>query len=115
MAGQDKLILVSRKPTHPGEVLREEYMAELGLSVSGLASSLGVSRQTVNELVSERRALSPDMALRLARYFGTSAQFWLNMQRNIDLWNSLDLERESIDNIVPFKLPDGLHAPALEG
>lgn len=115
MAGQDKLILVSRKPTHPGEVLREEYMAELGLSVSELASSLGVSRQTVNELVSERRALSPDMALRLARYFGTSAQFWLNMQRNVDLWNSLDLERESIDNIVPFKLPGEPHAPALEG
>lgn len=115
MAEQDKLILVSRKPTHPGEVLREEYMAELGLSVSGLASSLGVSRQTVNELINERRALSPDMALRLARYFGTSAQFWLNMQRNVDLWNSLDLERESIDNIVPFKLPGGPHAPALEG
>ena len=110
-----KLIVLARKPTHPGEVLREEYLTELGLSVAQLAQALGVSRQSINELVREKRSVSPDMALRLARYFGTTAQFWLNMQNNIDLWNSMDIDRESIDNIVPFKMNEQAQPPALEG
>jgi len=62
-----------------------------------------VSRQTVNELVRERRAISPDMALRLGRLFGTTAQFWLNLQRNVDLWDSLELNRESIEQVEPLQ------------
>lgn len=118
MGKEEKLIVLMRKPTHPGEVLREEYLPELGLSVAQLAEALGVSRQTVNELVHERRAVSPDMALRLARYFGTSPQYWLNMQNGIELWDSLDIARESIDNIVPFRLSntdDTGDSSALEG
>ena len=78
-------------PTHPGTMLREDFMPDYGLSVSMLAEALGVSRQTVNELLRERRALSPAMALRLSRLFGNSPEFWLNAQRAVDLWQA---ERE---------------------
>ena len=98
----DEMIIVSREPIHPGEFLREEYMPELGLSVSKLAERLGVTRQTVNDIVRERRALSPDMCLRLGRLFGTTPQFWMNMQAKVDLWNSLELHRDDIEAIEPI-------------
>lgn len=101
----DNMIIISREPIHPGELLREEYMAELGLSVAGLAERLGVSRQTVNEIVREKRSLSPDMCLRLARLFGTTPQFWMNMQEKVDLWDSLALHREEIEAIEPLQIP----------
>lgn len=104
MSENRTMLIVSRKPTHPGEVLREEFMPDFGLSVAQLAKRLSVSRQSVNELVRERRAVSPDMALRLARLFGTSPQYWLNLQRNVDLWDSLDLDRASIERIEPLPL-----------
>ena len=75
-------------PTHPGAMLREDFMPDYGLSVTTLAETLGVSRQTVNELLRERRALSPAMALRLSRLFGNSPEFWLNAQRAVDLWQA---------------------------
>lgn len=93
------MITMARKPTHPGEVLREEFMPDYGLSVAALAKRLGVSRQSVNEVVRERRAVSTEMAMRLSRLFGTSAEYWLNLQRNVDLWESLDLHREELDAI----------------
>ena len=76
------------RPTHPGEMLREDFLPEYGLTVSTLARELGVSRQTVNELLRERRALSPEMAIRLGRFFGNSPEFWLNAQRAVDLWDA---------------------------
>lgn len=75
-------------PTHPGAMLREDFLQDYGLSASTLAVALGVSRQTVNELLRERRALSPAMALRLSRLFGNSPEFWLNAQRAVDLWQA---------------------------
>ena len=93
---------LARRPTHPGEMLREEFMPDYGLSVAKLADALGVSRQSVNELVHERRSLSTEMALRLARLFGTSPQYWLNMQRGIDIWDSLELDRDAIEAITPL-------------
>ncbi len=85
-------------PTHPGAMLREDFMPDYGLTVTTLAETLGVSRQTVNELLRERRALSPAMALRLSRLFGNTPEFWLNAQRAVDLWQAereleKDLER----------------------
>lgn len=74
------------QPTHPGAMLREDFMPEYGLTVSGFAKAIGVSRQTVNELLRERRAVSPEMALRLSRLFGNAPEFWLNAQRAFDLW-----------------------------
>ena len=99
---EDALVLLSRKPTHPGEMLREEFMPDFGLTVAQLAKCLGTSRQTVNQIVRERRAVSPDMALRLGRLFGMSAQYWMNLQRNVDLWDSLALSRDQIEAIEPL-------------
>lgn len=65
-------------------------MPDYGLSVATLAKRLGVSRQSVNEVVRERRAVSTETAMRLGRLFGTSAEYWLNLRRNVDLWESLD-------------------------
>ena len=98
------MAIITARPPHPGEFLREDYLPECGLSVAELAARLGVSKQTVNELVRERRAVSPDMALRLGRLFGTSAQYWLNLQRNVDLWDSLELNRDSIEKVEPLPI-----------
>jgi len=75
-------------PAHPGEMLREDFMPDYGLTASALASALGVSRQTIHELLREARAITPLMALRLSRLFGNSAAFWLNVQQARDLWES---------------------------
>ena len=86
---------LERRPIHPGEILREDFLPEYGLSVTALAEAAGVSRQSMNELLRERRALTPEMALRLGRLFGTSPEFWLNLQRNVDLWDAArGLKRE---------------------
>ncbi len=79
---------MSRRPTHPGELLREDFLPEYGLTVAALATAAGVTRQTMHELLRERRAVSPEMALRLSRVFGTTAEFWLDLQRNVDLWDA---------------------------
>lgn len=93
---------IQRKPTHPGEMLREDFMPDYDLGVAGLAQSLGVSRQSVNELLRERRAVSPEMALRLARLFGNSPEFWLNAQRAVDLWTAAQSIKEGLDRIKPL-------------
>jgi len=91
------------RPTHPGEMLREDFMPDYGLSVSNMAKALGVSRQTVNELLRERRAVSPEMALRLSRLFGNTPEFWLNAQRAIDLWEAAKIVRRKLERISPLK------------
>ena len=90
------------RPTHPGEMLREDFLPDYGLTVSSFAKALGVSRQTVNELLRERRAVSPDMALRLSRLFGNSPEFWLNAQRAVDLWEAARNMKSQIDRISPL-------------
>ena len=68
------------RPIHPGEILREEFLVPLGMSAHALALELKVPAPRINDIVRERRAISPDTALRLARYFSTTAEFWLNLQ-----------------------------------
>ena len=75
-------------PTHPGEMIREDFMPDFDLTATSMAAALGVSRQTINELLRERRAITPIMALRLSRLFGNSPEFWLNAQHARDLWDS---------------------------
>ena len=95
---------LQRRPIHPGEILREDFMPDYDLSVSGLASALGVSRQSVNELVRERRAVSSEMALRLARLFGNSPEFWLNLQRSVDLFDAQAAGGEEMQHIKPLRV-----------
>ena len=73
------------RPVHPGEILREEYLVELGMSANALAKALHVPPPRVNDIVRERRGVTADTALRLARYFGSTPQFWLNLQSAYDL------------------------------
>jgi addiction module HigA family antidote len=73
------------RPVHPGEILREDFLAPLGLSVNALAQALRVPATRLHEIVKERRAVTPDTALRLSRYFGGDAQSWLNLQASYDL------------------------------
>jgi len=93
---------MQRKPTHPGAMLREDFIPDYGLTVAGLAEALGVSRQSVNELLRERRAVSPEMALRLARLFGNSPEFWLNAQRAVDLWVAAQSIKDAVALIKPL-------------
>jgi antitoxin HigA-1 len=81
----------NRKPTHPGVMLREDILPELGISQSQFAKYLRVSRRTISEILHERRPLTPDMALRLAHFLRTTPESWLNMQQAVDIW---ELERK---------------------
>ncbi len=90
-------------PTHPGEMLREDFMPDYNLKTAGLAEKLGVSRQTVNELLLGRRAVTPAMALRLSRLFGNTPEFWLNAQRALDLWKAQRENRRQIERIKPLR------------
>ena len=95
---------MKRRPTHPGEMLREDFMPDYGLSVAKLAADVGVSRQSINELLRERRSVTPEMALRLARLFGNSPEFWLNAQRAIDLWDAAQTIKEDVARIKPLSV-----------
>ena len=73
------------RPIHPGEVLREEFLVPFGVNAHALAMALKVPAPRINDIVRERRSITPDTALRLARYFGTTPQFWLNLQASYEL------------------------------
>jgi addiction module HigA family antidote len=77
--------MMKLKPIHPGEILREEFVVPFGLNANKLALALRVPPPTVYEIVKEERGISSEMALRLARYFGTTAEFWINLQAHYDL------------------------------
>ncbi len=92
------------RPTHPGEMLREDFLPDYGLTVSSLALAVGVSRQSISELLRGRRAVSPEMALRLSRLFGNSPEFWLNSQRAMDLWDAAQAIKAEVARIKPLNV-----------
>ena len=96
---------MTRKPTHPGEIIKAHYMEPLGLSVTALAARLGVSRKTLSSIVNERSGVTPDMALRLSRAFSTSAELWFNMQRGYDLWIA-ENEHTDWQRVEPVYVPE---------
>ena len=89
-------MIARRRPTHPGEILLEDVIKPLGLTVTEAATKLGVSRKTLSQFVNPRASLSPSMALRIAKATGTSPESWLNMQTKLDLWNALQHEPRNV-------------------
>jgi addiction module HigA family antidote len=85
-------------------MLREDFLPEFALTVAGLAEAIGVARQAINELVRGRRAVSPEMALRLSRLFGNSPEFWLNAQRAVDLWDAAQTIKDDVARIKPLRV-----------
>ncbi len=89
-------------PSHPGEMLREDFMPDYELTTAALAEAISVSRQTINEILRERRSITPAMALRLSRLFGNTPEFWLNAQRAVDLWAASRRAKDKIKRITPL-------------
>jgi addiction module HigA family antidote len=85
-------------------MLALDFLPDYGLTVAGLAEAVGVSRQSINELLRGRRAVSPEMALRLSRLFGNSPEFWLNAQRAVDLWDAAAAIRKEVARIKPLRV-----------
>ncbi len=90
------------QPTHPGEMLREDFLPDYNLTATTLAEELGVSRQTINELLREKRTITPAMALRLSKLFGNTPEFWLKAQSAVDLWKAQKDCKNEIDRIKPL-------------
>jgi len=93
-----------RVPTHPGEMLLEEFLLPLNLSQRDLADAIHVPYQRVNEIVNRRRGITPSTALRLARFFSTSADFWMNLQQSWDLYHAQLSESHDLKTIQPLKV-----------
>ncbi|MGV3149006.1 HigA family addiction module antitoxin [Rothia sp. 11254D007CT] len=96
------LITISLPPVHPGEVLLEDFMEPLSVSQNQVARAIGVSPRRINDIVHGRRAVTADTAARLSRYFGTSAEFWLNLQARYELDMLEETKAETLAAIVPL-------------
>ena len=93
--------MTGRKPSHPGEIFKEEVLEPLGISITKAAALLGVSRKTLSEFVNCKAALSPEMAIRIAKATNTSAQVWLGMQLKLTLWEA---QQKEVKGVVPSSL-----------
>jgi len=96
-------IPINREPTHPGEMLREEFLIPMNISQRNLADAIHVPYQRVNELVNKKRGITPSTALRLAKFFGMSADFWLNMQMRWELFKAQTTEERELDSIQDYQ------------
>jgi len=92
-----------REPTHPGEMLREEFLVPMNISQRDLADAIHVPYQRVNELVNKKRGITPSTALRLAKFFGMSADFWLNMQMRWELFKAKNSEEKELNLIQGYQ------------
>jgi addiction module HigA family antidote len=91
-----------RTPTHPGEMLRDEFLVPMNISQRDLANAIGVPYPRINALVNRKRGVTPSIALRLARFFGMSVDFWLNLQIRWDLYKAQAAEGDELDAIQDF-------------
>jgi antitoxin HigA-1 len=97
-------IPTNRTPTHPGEMLLKEFLVPMGLTQRELADSIHVPYQRVNDLVNGRRGITPNTALRLAKYFGNTAAFWMNLQLRWDLYFADQAEKQVLKRISPHRV-----------
>lgn len=95
-------IPTNREPTHPGEMLMEEFLVPMKITQRELANAIHVPYQRVNELVNQKRGMTPSTALRLARFFGGSPDYWLNLQTRWDLYKAQEKEQSELDAIQDF-------------
>ena len=93
---------MKRRPTHPGEMLREEFLVPMNISQRELANAIHVPYQRINELVNQKRGVTPSTALRLAKFFGVSADFWLSLQVRWDLFKAQKSEQQTLESIQHF-------------
>ena len=91
-----------RTPTHPGEMLSEEFLKPMGLTQRDLADAIHVPYQRINEIINGRRVITPSTALRLSKFFCVSADFWMNLQLRWDLYFAKESETEELKNIIPI-------------
>lgn len=93
---------LKREPTHPGNILNEDFLKPLGLTQSALAKAVNTTFRTINELVNEKRNMSPEMAIKLSRYFETSVEIWLNLQNQHDIYRIRAKKTAILDRIKPY-------------
>lgn len=93
----------NQRPRHPGEILKSDYLDPLGITQQDLADHLGITRVRINEVVLGKRAITHDTAIRLARFFDTTVEYWLGMQTDILIWEARKNNEEEYRKIVPFK------------
>jgi len=96
-------IPTNREPTHPGEMLLEEFLEPMGITQRQLADAIHVPYQRVNELVNKKRGVTPSTALRLAKFFTTSADFWINLQMRLDIYRANEKELEELAEIRDYQ------------
>jgi len=92
---------VIRRPTHPGKIIKEDYILPLSITIKDMSATLGVSRKTLSKIINERGSITPDMALRLSRAFDTTPLLWVNLQKNFDLWQA-ETESQEWKKVKPF-------------
>lgn len=93
---------LKREPTHPGAILKNDFLEPLGLSQTTLAKGLNTTFRTVNEIVNEKRNISPEMAIRLSRFLGTSVELWLNLQNQFDIYRIRTRKSGILKRIRPY-------------
>lgn len=93
----------NRRPTHPGEIIRFEFLEPLNMTQQELAEALGVARTRLTEIILGKRALTPDVAFRLAKLFNTTAEFWMGLQTNLDMWEAFQANKAAYLRINPLR------------
>jgi addiction module HigA family antidote len=97
------MIKLKRQPVHPGEILKKDFLEELLITQTELASALGTTFRTINEIVNERRSVSTEIAIKLSKFFGTSVELWLNLQNQFDIYKVYNNKKEMIERVRPFR------------
>ena len=97
------MIKLKRIPSHPGQILKEEFLDELNISQTELASALGTTFRTINEIINEKRNISTEIAIKLSKFFRTSIELWLNLQNQYDIYRIYNKKKEMIDKVHPMK------------
>ncbi len=89
----------NRRPIHPGEILKYEFLEPLSMTQQQLADAIGVTRVRINEIILGKRAITPDTAFRLAKFFNTTPNFWIGMQIDVDMWDTLQQNKNEYEKI----------------